>query len=393
MQMTTGLDQCLNTDALTARVRRRDVKTFFRAFSVEHPAVGSRLEPAQRFAWGLVVVVTFIGLFAMGFGIVQEITQGAPDMVAQLIGMCAVAGLMLFAAIVILWVFVRMTVRRGTPLRHYRLAHFAADNGMSYEPGPVDGDHVAPWADRGQLTLSRVIRPASERAVEFANYRLRYGPWGSQDTQFGGYCAVRLATPLPHIVVLARTGTPRALTGLAVPASAQSLPLEGDFDEHFSLYCPEGYERDALYLFTPDVMARLIDDVHGFDVEIIDDWLFLVNNTEVVTLDPTDWVGVLDAVAGLGAKLDRWERWRDARVDHPARTPASPPQLSALWPAATAGTTSGNPSAHGGGPVGVAKAGRRLRPGRLRGFLIWFLPMAVLLAAGIISEVLRIQAG
>ncbi|WP_130505930.1 hypothetical protein [Microterricola gilva] len=380
MQTTTGLEQSLNTDALTRRVRRRDVKRFFRAFSSEHPAVGSRLEPAQRFAWGVVVVIIVIGLFAMAFGVTREIAQGAPDMVSQLIGMCAVGGLMLVAAIVIVWVLVRVTVRRGTPKRHYRLAHFAADNGLSYEPGPTEGDHVTPWADRGQLTLSRVIRPSSERAVEFANYRLRYGPAGSQDTQFGGYCAVRLATPLPHIVVLAQGGAPRALTGLAVPASAQRLSLEGDFDEHFSLYCPEGYERDALYLFTPDVMARLIDDVHGFDIEIIDDWLFLVNNTEVVTLDPADWVGLMDAVAALGAKLERWERWRDDRIDQPERVPASSPQQSALWPAAA-------------GAGVVAKPGQRLRRGKLRGFLIWFLPMAVLLAAGIISQALQAQGG
>ncbi len=43
------------------------------------------------------------------------------------------------------------------------------------------------------------------------------------------------------------------------PIADQVLPLEGDWDRHFTLYCPEGYERDALQVMTPDVMAAMID--------------------------------------------------------------------------------------------------------------------------------------
>ena len=54
----------------------------------------------------------------------------------------------------------------------------------------------------------------------------------------------------------------------------QILSLEGDFSEYFTLYCPREYERDALYVFTPDLMALLIDQTSTFDVEIVDDWMF-----------------------------------------------------------------------------------------------------------------------
>jgi hypothetical protein len=37
----------------------------------------------------------------------------------------------------------------------------------------------------------------------------------------------------------------------------------------------------ALYLFTPDVMARLIDYVREFDVEVVDDWIILDADTAV----------------------------------------------------------------------------------------------------------------
>ena len=45
--------------------------------------------------------------------------------------------------------------------------------------------------------------------------------------------------------------------------------LEGDFDRHFTLYAPDGYGRDALYLLTPDLMSRLIDSARAFDVSLL----------------------------------------------------------------------------------------------------------------------------
>lgn len=40
---------------------------------------------------------------------------------------------------------------------------------------------------------------------------------------------------------------------------------------------------DALYLFTPDIMARFIDNAAQLDVEIVDDWLFLYLQRPVST--------------------------------------------------------------------------------------------------------------
>lgn len=51
------------------------------------------------------------------------------------------------------------------------------------------------------------------------------------------------------------------------------LSLEGDFDRHFRLYVPSGYERDALCVFTPGLMALCIDETGDLDIEIRDDQL------------------------------------------------------------------------------------------------------------------------
>ncbi|WP_026851144.1 hypothetical protein [Glaciibacter superstes] len=382
MQTVEGNKTGLRTEALTERIKRRDVRKFFRAFSEANPGVGSFLAPAQRVALGFVLFTCLIGLLAMAVGISQEIEEAAPDMAGQLVGMSTITGLFLFGGIMLTWVFIRRSARRGTPKRHYRFAKFAYENGMTYLPGPYEGTHVTPWADRGQLTVSRVIHPVSQRSIEFANYELKSGPAGSQSTQFGGYGAMRLSTHLPHIVLHAKGGSPAVVSAAVLPARAQRLSLEGDFDEYFSLYCPEEYERDALYLFTPDVMVRLIDGVRGFDIEIIDDWLFFVRSRDVVTLDPADWKGLRDAIFALGEKITRWERWRDDRIEQRPRMDATDPHRIGRPPVEAAG----EPDAATGGLV--AKPGRRLRLAFGRTVLIWVLPPAVLIAAAIVANVL-----
>ncbi|MFU8947224.1 hypothetical protein ACLRGF_10890 [Mycetocola zhadangensis] len=336
----------VRTDALTARTRRRDVRAFYRAFAAQHPSVRQPATVARRVIVVLGAAVVPIGLLAMGTGISQEIAEASPDMVSELVAMFAICGLFLIAGGTLGWAAVRLWSQRGTPERHYRLAWFATQNGMSYTPGPMPGTHITPWTQRGALTLTRVMRPLNGTPIEFANYELRSGSAGSTNTGFGGICSIRLPSSLPHILLQSHSDRPALAS--AAPARSQVLSLEGDFDKHFTLYCPEGYEQDALYLFTPDVMAHLIDRVHGFDVEIIDDWMFLESSRDVVTTDPDTWRRVLTAADALGDKAVRWARWRETRRDSSAEAP--------LIPHASAEATRSVAA-----PARVGRGGKRLR--------------------------------
>jgi hypothetical protein len=67
------------------------------------------------------------------------------------------------------------------------------------------------------------------------------------------------------------------------------MSLEGDFDRWFHAYAPETYGKEALYVLTPDVMAALIDDAHGYDVEIIDDTLVFFTPRAADFSDAETW--------------------------------------------------------------------------------------------------------
>lgn len=261
--------------------------------------------------------------------------------------------LLLAAVGVMIWL-----AARNAQARRYRLHRFAQANGMSYEPKladpPLPGMIFSLGRARQSTDLVRGTRP---RFVEFGNYQYTVQSGKNSTTYRWGYVAVKLDTPLPNIVLDAKGNNG---FGSNLPASfqkAQRLSLEGDFDQHFTLYCPAGYERDALYLFTPDIMARFIDNAAQLDVEIVDDWLFLYTQRKVSTLDPATWAWLFAVVGALLAKFDQWSRWRDERLtaDDAGATASGPHPGQALPFAPPAGLRTP--------PPGVAPQGRRLKRG------------------------------
>lgn len=83
-----------------------------------------------------------------------------------------------------------------------------------------------------------------------------------------------LGRPVPNLVLAAARTSTLPGQGIAFVQS-QRLHLEGDFQKYFSLYCPSGYERDALWIFTPDLMELFIDAPGARDLEFVDDRLLL----------------------------------------------------------------------------------------------------------------------
>ncbi len=327
------------------------------------------------------VFLTVIGSIIASLASVRTGDTGAPFLFSAfgaVLPIVVMGGALAAIAIYI----TRATLGRNE--RGYRLDRFAAANGMTYLPAlaapALPGIIFGSGSSRFSSDLVRGQQP---RFVEFANYQYTTGSGKNRTTHRWGYVAIKLDVPLPNIVLDATSNN--SLFGSNLPATFdrdQKLSLEGDFDQHFSLYCPEGYEQDALYLFTPDIMARFIDHAAALDVEIVDDWLFLYGKREVSGLDPATWAWLFSVVAALLDKFAQWARWRDERLHADAAAAAS-----AMLGSADAGAepaTTGAASAPSTAlpfaaptqalrpPPGVALTGRRLKRGVPWGAVIVF---------------------
>lgn len=224
--------------------------------------------------------------------------------------------------------------------RWYRLTRLAAENGWTYErdtgralPTPeLPGFHFRITNATGAKTVERVAAPAHDVPFETGIYTYSYRPDPDQDTLSTvsiNYVAVRLQRGVPHVYLDApRNGTnPRALN----LDKSQTLSLEGDFDSYFTTYCPPEYERDALYLLTPDFMRLLIDYASGYDVEFVDDWaLFYRVGTELSDSE-NDWIRTMNLVNLVGARArHRSMRYRDERSGLSDDAPETPAAISTV---------------------------------------------------------------
>jgi hypothetical protein len=193
-------------------------------------------------------------------------------------------------------------------------AAFAAANGLSYTaegPHPALGGAVFEYLqDSGATDVFRGEK------VEVGTITGRVG--GSQTSQSGGwtvttsydmgsvksygYLAITLERAVPQLVLDSKRN------GSSIPmmiGSEQKLALEGDFNKYFTLYAPKGYERDALYIMTPDLMALLIDETGDLDVEVVDDMLFVYSTVPFDTSSAAVWQRLGRIVDIVGAKAIR----------------------------------------------------------------------------------------
>ena len=234
------------------------------------------------------------------------------------------ANLSRLVAVVILAVIVLAVIAAGSSFggkqweTMLRLSRFAAANGLDYTPRSGDPHYPGSIFGKGESreTLNR-LRATSGRALEIANYQYLTGSGRNRRVHRWGYLAMRLDRRLPHMILDARANNAAfGVTNLPTSFTKnQVLSLEGDFDRYFTLYCPREYERDALYVFTPDLMALLIDNASVFDVEIVDDWMLVYSATPFAQADPALYQRLFHIVDTVGAKTSSQSgRYVDDRI-------------------------------------------------------------------------------
>ena len=142
------------------------------------------------------------------------------------------------------------------------------------------------------------------------------------------FVAIPLARTVPNIVLLGTGFGILKRAGLGLDGR-QRLGLEGDFDKSFALHVPAGYERDALEIFTPNLMQLLLDTTAGCDVELVDDWMFVYSGLGKYN-KPESLDGLVAVTEHSRATIERQtSRYRDDRSARAASHTISPDEHAA----------------------------------------------------------------
>ncbi len=87
-----------------------------------------------------------------------------------------------------------------------------------------------------------------------------------------GIVEFSLSQKFPNMFLDAKKNNAFSLSAALLDLSnRQKYELEGSFKDYFTLYVEPGFESDALYILTPDVMQSIVTKVSQYDIEIIDD--------------------------------------------------------------------------------------------------------------------------
>lgn len=279
-----------------------------------------------------VIVAVFLLLSGIGFAgffllIAGSIPTGSGIDIPPLT--LAVPVVLLALVVLVIVLGVRGVFGSSRWERWFRLSRFAESNDLVFSPADSNPSYPGMIFSVGH-TRSAIdhLRPARGRFFDYGNFRSVTGSGDNRSTRVNGFLALSLDRSLPHMVLDSRSNN--SLFGSSnLPGTFsrdQVLKLEGDFGKYFTLYCPSRYERDALYVFTPDLMALLIDEAAPFDVEIIDRWMFVYSAHALDMRQPAVHQRLLRIVDTVGAKaLTQTERYADERVASFAANIVAPP--------------------------------------------------------------------
>ena len=310
------MDRTIDYTPLFAPVTRDEIAQY-RTATARVAAVGSAEQITSILTW----------IIGIGIAFTMIITVFVPMLVA--LGTLAtgrgdvVDAALLLPGIAVVAIAATLGVRA---LRHarvvweqrLRMTRFAHANGFVYEPrSPGPSYPGAIFGLGSSRTVTDHFRTAEGRFIDFGTYSYVTGSGKNRTTHRWGFLAMQLDRAVPHMVLDSRANN-GLLGTTTLPTTFrrdQVLSLEGDFDRYFTLYCPREYERDALYVFTPDLMALAIDEAAPFDLEIVDEWLFVYSTTPFPLADAATYQRLLRIVSTVGAKaLSQTDRYVDERI-------------------------------------------------------------------------------
>ena len=294
------LTNSVRYEALTTEVTASELREYRNERSVRWvfvARIGSRI---------VLAFFAVAGIIAFIEGIISgDVTQAVVSMIVTALGVCAWSGWLLMA--------------RQADTAAIKMSKFAVDNGWLYERGPVSVDHQGLIFQQGHSRRAGNVIVSANGSLdgllfEMGDYQYTTGSGKNRQVHYWTYCCVELDRHVPHMVLDA-TSNNVSFFGKNIMSNLpmtfrkdQQLSLEGDFNKYFTLYAPRDYEQDAYYIFTPDLMALLIDTSQGFDAEVIDNKIYFYSprtGTQTPLSKPEPVRTLMNIIATVGASMYR----------------------------------------------------------------------------------------
>ncbi len=201
--------------------------------------------------------------------------------------------------------------------KRIRMSQFASLNNLGYAsqvPAIGGAGMIFRQAPGGKYT--EVLTSTQRSFAEIGNYQYETGEGKNRTTHNYGFVRIKLPRKLPNMLLDSKKNNFLGMSNLPETFSrSEKIALEGNFNNYFTLFAPEQYKTDAFYVFTPDVMQALIDAVHNYDCEVIDDDFYIYSSSTFRLDRQADLEDIMKIVDTLKPELDTQSRnYADERV-------------------------------------------------------------------------------
>lgn len=153
---------------------------------------------------------------------------------------------------------------------------FAEINGWHYKSyGDPDQESGIMFKQGNGGSISNIIEGVIDgRQFRIIEYDFSVGSGKSKKTYYYAVFAFKFNGSFPHIYLNNKYNS----YGLSV---GEKIPLSSEFEKRFTLFAPKEYEIEALEIFTPDILANLLDNGFPHDVEFINQEVLIFTNGQI----------------------------------------------------------------------------------------------------------------
>lgn len=260
-------------------------------------------------------IIALLGLAFLIGGLIVQHYQIEPwlEWIDVTVGMTLIFGPVLIGSIAFLLFQDYLGGIKRWRHRQELLRKFASKNGfdfVSYTSG--DSTHKGMPFNSGQnfvaTEVMQIVKGEAVAEIGTIVYSVRETIGQAEKI---GYIAVELDREVPQILLDAQENNKFGSNLLRAAKGHQTVALEGDFNKYFTAYAPHDYEVDLRYILTPDMMALLIDEAKGFDVEFVGNHVYIYRSGGFDLLDEAQYDLCMRLIGTIGDKADtRTRRYR-----------------------------------------------------------------------------------
>lgn len=151
------------------------------------------------------------------------------------------------------------------------------DDTFTYRTNEGESSLLLNYGDKNIIT-NEIDGVIQGRLFRIFSYQYTIGSGKSSHTDYFTCFAFKTNGSFPHLYLNTKNNSWGVVSG-------EKISLSSEFGKKFELFAPRKYEIEALQIFTPDILARLLNEDFPYDVEFLNQEILIFAEGQINSFD------------------------------------------------------------------------------------------------------------